>query len=245
MNQPHGKWQWMGTPDGQFLQDSSSMAIYKKSAGTSSVYLKQIQGVCEDPTLVFSVKIDVWTMDEANKVRTKRIPRYNIQIDTHQASINKAKDATTLPECDDLQNLGAPTMASSIYKTLWGKPVLAPNITMTVIKSLMRDGMVVAATDGSNKFAKGAHAWCLAWKENGDILVQGRGPMHNAKIDANSMRPEMGAILAAISFASHVCDQECDRNETREEFPILNLYTDSLLSILSSKDFFTLQQRMS
>jgi ribonuclease HI len=111
------------------------------------------------------------------------------------------------------------------YETHWGK--IEQCEPENALQEAVKTGKVIVATDGSNKNDEGAQGW-LVTNRDGKILVKGRGRVACAKEDASSLRPELAAILAAVSYLSwFVNDSKIKWSKTKK----VTLYTDSKNSI--------------
>jgi len=115
---------------------------------------------------------------------------------------------------------------SQKYEEQWG------NIDQCAPENDLREaveaGEVIVATDGSNKNDEGAQGWLIVNKR-GKILLKGRGRIAYAKEDASSLRPELAAILAAVSYLSWFVEER--KIKWRKKKKVI-LYTDSKNSIL-------------
>jgi len=127
------------------------------------------------------------------------------------------------------------TICGNMYgDKFWGKVQIGRYQHMRNIYNLICEGELVAATDGSCRNSIEAHAWCLAEKNDANMVVKGCGPVHNSHEDANSTRPEMYVIIAVLSFAGHVI-QYFNAMKTPKDIPTIVMYTDSEISINNTK----------
>ena len=127
------------------------------------------------------------------------------------------------------------TRCERMYKKIWGKIQMTDVLSTNAIYDLIQQGQVIGATDGGLQDKRCAQAWCLAEKQNGNILVKGHGPVYNMPCDASSLRPEMYGILSAISYANHIIQKH---GEDEDTLPPFTVYTDSEISILNSRKTF-------
>ena len=124
-----------------------------------------------------------------------------------------------------------------LYKRLWGKVDFAPNMNLQKIYEFLMNGEVFGGSDGSVNLERCGHAWGLRHINFDQVIVKGRGPVHNSPEDANSTRAEMFAVLNVISFVGWIYHEK--HSGKNKDLPIFVVYTDSQSTILNSgKEFF-------
>ena len=108
------------------------------------------------------------------------------------------------------------------YRDLWGKVDLCGYDFETVLK-MISENNILGATDGSNKNGNSVCAWGIGNKD-GDLIVKGRNQLKVQRMDANSTRSEIVAILAFVTYISHVVAQNDVKEMKTKKIPV---YVDS------------------
>ena len=101
--------------------------------------------------------------------------------------------------------------------------------SMQKAADLLREGMLVAASDGSIKSEKGGHAWILAHKETNDTIISGVAAVNGKGHELNSTRAEMLGILAIVNTIQDI-HSHYDITGSK-----ITIYTDSKLSMQNAK----------
>ena len=211
IQEPHYKWDWMQTQDQRYIKHRGQI-FERMPTHKPCLYVYTTRHIADK---AFSEKIDARKTKGGIQVSHAHLKNQNILCDRY---MNEARKLTS---------------CRKIYGQMWGYVKMNENMSKEEIVRKMIQGQLVMATDGGMKNNMEAHAWCLAEKWTGEIVVRGHGPVHNTILDANSMRPEMFGIMAAISYAACLC-QESELSEN-VQIPTIALYTDSETSILNTK----------
>ena len=95
----------------------------------------------------------------------------------------------------------------------WGTLDLHPEL-LRKIGDHLKNKNIVAASDGLVWQGRSAHAFCLATKDDHEILVKAAAPVDYLQVNPSSYRAESFGALAVLTLLNHIGDKLKIQNKT-------------------------------